>query len=65
MKLISHVQPVIYRSLNYDITIVFPLRRETRLTYRYRYECNLIKNLLTHWGTGVENRETNENILAP
>ena len=26
---------------------------------------NLVKNLPTHWGTGKENRETNENILAP
>ena len=65
MKLISHVQPVICRSLDHDITIAFPLRREPRRTYRYRYECNLVKNLPTHWGTGEENRKTNENILAP
>ena len=33
--------------------------------YRCKYECNLVKNLPTHWETGEENRETNENILAP
>ena len=25
---------------------------------------SLVKNLPTHWGTGKENRKTNENILA-
>ena len=59
----DHVQPVIYRSRDHDITITFPLRRELRRTCRY--ECNLVKNLPTHWETGEENRETNENILAP
>ena len=64
MKLISHVQPVICKFLDHDITIAFPLRRELRQTYRYRYVCNLVKNLLIYWGTGEENWETNENILA-
>ena len=59
------MQPVIYRSHNHDITIAFPLKRELLQIYKYRYECNLVKNLPTHWEIGEENRETNENILAP
>ena len=59
------MQPVICRSLDHDITIAFLLRCEPRQTYRYRYECNLVKNLPTHWENEEENRETNENILAP
>ena len=31
MKLISHVQPVIYRSLNYDITIIEQTRWNDQL----------------------------------
>ena len=64
---LDHVQPVICRSRDHDITIAFSLRREFRRTCRcrYRYEYNLVKNLPTHWGTGEENRKTNENILAP
>ena len=61
---LDHVEPVICRSRDYDITIVFPFRRELRRAYRCRYECSLVKNLSTHWKTGKENRETNENILA-
>ena len=58
---------MIYLSLDPDIAITFSLRRKFRQTYRckYKYEYNLVKNLPTHWGTGEENRETNENILAP
>ena len=65
MEIISHMQTVIYRSLDHDITIAFPLRRELCQTYKYRYECSLIKNLSIHWKTGEKNRETNKNILAP
>ena len=61
----DHVQLVIYRSCDHDITIAFPLKRELRQTCRYRYECNLVKNLPTYWEIGEENRETKENILAP
>ena len=50
---------------DHNITIAFPLRRELRRTCRCRYECSLVKNLPTHWETEEENRETNENILAP
>ena len=64
IKLISHVQPVICRSFDHNITIAFPLRRELRQTCRYRYECSLVKTLPTHWGTEEENQETNETILA-
>ena len=60
---LDHVQSVICRSCNHDITIAFPLWRELRQTCRY--ECSLVKNLPTHWETGKENREINENILAP
>ena len=56
---------MICKSLNYDITIAFFLRRELREMYKCKYECSLVKNLLTHWETGEENREINENILAP
>ena len=59
------VQPMICRSCDHDITIVFPYGRELRQTYKCRYEYSLIKNLQTHWETEKENRETNENILAP
>ena len=67
MKLIGHMQPVICRPFDHDITIAFPLRRVLRqiCKCRYRYECSCVKNLPTHWGTGEENRKTNENILAP
>ena len=60
------MQLVIYRFRNQDIIIAFPLRRELCQTCRGRckYECNLVKNLPTHWETGEENRETNKNILA-
>ena len=58
------MQSVIYMSRVYDITIAFSLKRELRQTCRYKYECNLVKNLPTYWETGEENRETNENILA-
>ena len=53
-------------SHDHDITIAFPLKRELRRTYGYKYECSLVKNLPTQWReTGEENRESNENILAP
>ena len=60
------MQSVICKSFDYDITIAFLLRYELRRTckYKYRYECSLVKNLLTYLGTGKENRETNKNILA-
>ena len=59
---LDYVQPVICKSHDNDIIIAFPLKRELRQTCRYEY--SLIKNLPTYWGTGEENRETNENILA-
>ena len=63
---LDHVEPVISKSRDHDITIAFPFRRELRRAYRCRYECSLVKNLPTQWReTGEENRETNENILAP
>ena len=49
---------------DHDIIIAFSLRRELRQIYGCRYECSLVKNLSTHWETGEENQETNENILA-
>ena len=66
MKLISHVQPVICRSLDHDITIAFPLRRELRRTYRCRYECSLVKNLPTQWETEEENQlnQSMKNLLT-
>ena len=64
LKWQDHVQPVIYRSRDHDITIIFPFRRKLRQIYRRKYEYNLVKNLPTHWETGEENRETNENILT-
>ena len=61
---LDHVEPVICRSRDHNITIAFPLRRKLRRTCRY--ECSLVKNLPTQWReTGEENREINENILAP
>ena len=57
------MQPVTYKSRDHAITIAFPLRCELCQTCRNEY--NLVKNLPTHWETGEENRETNENILAP
>ena len=60
---LDYVEPVICRSRDHDITIAISLGRELRQTFRY--ECSLVKNLLTHWEIGEENRETNENILAP
>ena len=62
---LDHIQPMTYKSHNYDIIISFSFRYELRQTCRYRYECNLVKNLLIHWKTREKNRETNENILAP
>ena len=62
---LDHVKPVTYRFCDHDITIAFPLRRELRRAYRCKYECSLMKNLPTYWKTGEENRETNNNILAP
>ena len=59
---LDQVEPVICRSRDHDITIAFLLRHELRQTCKY--ECSLVKNLLTHWETEEENRETNENILA-
>ena len=61
----DYVQPVIYRSYDHDITIAFLSRHELCQACRFRYEYNLIKNLSTYWETEKENRETNENILAP
>ena len=58
------MQPVIYRSRNYDIIIAFLLRQELCQTYKYKYECNLVENLPTHWEAKEENRETNENTLV-
>ena len=43
LMLLDHVQSMIYRSRDYNITIIFPLRRELR--QMYRYECSLVKNL--------------------
>ena len=60
----DHVQPVIYKSRDHDITIAFSFGRELRQTYRCRYEYNLVKNLPTHWKTEKKNRKTNKNILA-
>ena len=60
---LDHVQPVICRSRNYDITIAFLFRRE--LCQTCRYECSLVKNLPTPWETREENRKINKNILAP
>ena len=62
---LDHMEPVICRSHDHDITIASPLRRELRRAYRCRYECCLVKNLSTQWETEEENRETNEKILAP
>ena len=59
------MQPVICRSCDRDITIAFPLKREFCQTYRCKDECSVVKNLSTHCEIGEENRETNENILAP
>ena len=59
---LDHVQPMIWRSRDHDITIAFPFRR--KLHWIYRYECSLVKNLPTHWGTREENRETYKSILA-
>ena len=56
---------MICRFLDHDITIVFSLRHKLYQTYRCKYECSLVKNLPTHWETEEENREINENILAP
>ena len=66
MKLISYVQPVICRSLDHDIIIAFPpFRRKPHCTYRYRYDCNLVKNLPTQWKeTGQENR-TDHSMKKP
>ena len=58
------MQPVIYRSRNYDIIIAFTLRYELYQTCRCKYEYNLVKNLPTHWETRKENRKINKNILA-
>ena len=44
----DHVQYVIYKSNNYDITIAFSSRRKLRQTYRFNYECKLVKNLPTY-----------------
>ena len=51
---LNHVQPVIYESRDHDIITAFSLRRELRQTYKYRYKCSLVKNLLTHWETGED-----------
>ena len=56
---------MICRSRDYDITIVFLLGRELYQTYRYRYECSLVKNLPTYRETEEENWKTNKNILVP
>ena len=45
---LDHMQSVIYRSYNHNITIAFFLRHKLRQTYRCKYEYNLIKNLPTH-----------------
>ena len=48
---LDHVQSVIYRSRDHNITIAFPLRRKLRQTCKY--ECSLVKNIPTHledWG---------------
>ena len=45
---LNHVQLVISKSRDYDITIAFPLKCEIR--QMCRYECNLVKNLLTYLG---------------
>ena len=59
---LDHVQLMIYRSRNHDITIVFPFERE--LSWMCRHENSLVENLLTHWETGEEIRKTNENIIG-
>ena len=55
---------MICKFYDHNITIAFPLRHELCQIYRYRYECNLVKNLSTYWETKEENREINKNILA-
>ena len=60
---LDHVEPVICKSRDHDITIAFSLGRELRRTCKYK--CSLVKNLPTHWETKEENQETNKNILAP
>ena len=67
MKLISHMQLVICKSLDYDITIAFSLKYELRQTCRcrHKYESSLVKNLPNCWKNGEENWKTNKNILAP
>ena len=43
---LDHMQPVIYKSRDCDITIAFSLRHKLRQTFKY--ECSLVKNLLTY-----------------
>ena len=47
---LDHVQLVIYKLCDDNIRIAFLLRCKLCQTYRYKYECSLVKNLLTHLG---------------